>query len=109
MQARVLMFNWFACFWPNGYQRRSLGKSHQNVDYLKVACENVVFPQDSNLQPLDYRFAALPLELEKTSSHMLNFGYLNLATCLFYDFNNNIFIIKIIEQAIETNENLPNL
>ena len=26
----------------------------------------IVFPQESNLQPLDYRSTALPLELEKT-------------------------------------------
>ena len=30
---------------------------------------------------------ALPLELEKTSPRKLNFGYLNPAICLFYDFN----------------------
>ena len=47
-----------------------------------------VFPQESNLQPLDYRSTALPLELEKTPPHMLNFGYLNPATCLLYDCNN---------------------
>ena len=28
----------------------------------------IVFPQESNLQPLDYRSTALPLELEKTPS-----------------------------------------
>ena len=44
----------------------------------------IVFPQQSNLQPLDYRSTALPLELEKTPSRMLNFGYLNPATCLLY-------------------------
>ena len=48
----------------------------------------IVFPQESNLQPLDYRSTALPLELEKTPPRMLNFGYLNPATCLLYDFNN---------------------
>ena len=98
---------------------RASGLTATNAEALRRAirtstaknkqCEKVVFPQDSNLQPLDYRSTALLLKLEKTSSHMLNFGYLNLATCLFYDFNNNIFIIKIIEQAIETNENFPNL
>ena len=39
----------------------------------------IVFPQESNLQPLDYRSTALPLELEKTPPRMLNFGYLNPA------------------------------
>ena len=28
--------------------------------------QKIVFPQESNLQPLDYRSTALPLELEKT-------------------------------------------
>ena len=78
-------FNRFACFWPKGYQLGSLGKSHQNSDYLKQAMRKIVFPQESNLQPLDYRSTALPLELEKTPPHMLNFGYLNPATCLLYD------------------------
>ena len=88
MRARVLMFNRFACFWLKGYQRPSLGKSHRNGDYLKQPMrKKIVFPQESNLQPLDYRFTALPLELEKTSFQMHNFGYLNPATCL-YDFNN---------------------
>ena len=50
-----VLFNRFACFWPKGYQRGSLGKSHQNGDYLKKQSEKVVFPQHSNLQPLDYR------------------------------------------------------
>ena len=48
----------------------------------------IVFPQESNLQPLDYRSTALPLELEKTPPRMLNFGFLNPATCLLYDCNN---------------------
>ena len=80
-------FNRFACFWPKGYQLGSLGKSHQNDDYLKQAMRKIVFPQESNLQPLDYRSTALPLELEKTPPRMLNFGYLNPATCLLYDCN----------------------
>ena len=80
-------FNRFACFWPKGYQLGSLGKSHQNGDYLKQAMRKIVFPQESNLQPLDYRSTALPLELEKTPPRMLNFGYLNPATCLLYDCN----------------------
>ena len=48
----------------------------------------IVFPQESNLQPLDYRSTALPLELEKMPPRMLKFGYLNPATCLLYDCNN---------------------
>ena len=45
-----LSFNRFACFWPKGYQLGSLGKSHQNGDYLKQAMQKSVFPQESNLQ-----------------------------------------------------------
>ena len=56
----------------------------------------IVFPQESNLQPLDYRSTALPLELEKTPPRMLNFGYLNPATCLLYDCNNKS--IKIVKK-----------
>ena len=52
-------FNRLACFWPKGYQLGSLGKSHQNGDYLKQAMRKIVFPQESNLQPLDYRSTAL--------------------------------------------------
>ena len=68
----------FACFWPKGYQLGTLGKSHQNGDYSKQAMRKIVFPQESNLQPLDYRSTALPLELEKTPPRMLNFGYLKI-------------------------------
>ena len=46
----LLFFNRFACFWPKGYQLGSLGKSHQNGDYLKEAMRKIVFPQESNLQ-----------------------------------------------------------
>ena len=84
----IIYFNRFACFWPKGYQLGSLGKSHQNGYYLKQAMRKIVFPQESNLQRLDYRSTALPLELEKTPPRMLNFGYLNPATCLLYDCNN---------------------
>ena len=38
------MFNRFACFWPKGYQRGSLGKSHQNRDYLKQAMRKSYLP-----------------------------------------------------------------
>ena len=78
----VLMFNRFACFWSKSYQRGSLGKSHQNGEYLKQSIRKHCLPQKSNLQPLDYRSTVLPLELEKTSPSMLNFGYLNPATSL---------------------------
>ena len=86
---KLIRFNRFACFWPKGYQLGSLGKSHQNGDYLKQAMRKIVSPQESNLQPLDYRSTALPLELEKTPSRMLNFGYLNPATCLLCVFSSS--------------------
>ena len=42
--AIVLMFNRFACFWSEGYQRGSLGNSHQNGDYLKQAIRKSCLP-----------------------------------------------------------------
>ena len=53
-------------------------------------------PIGIDLQPLDCRPTALPLELEKTSSRMVNFGYLNSETCLLYHFNNKT--IKLDDQ-----------
>ena len=91
-------FNRFACFWPKGYQLGSLGRSHQNGDYLKQATRKIVFPQESNLQPLDYRSTALPLELEKTPPLMLNFGYLNPATCLLYDCLSEVKLLGLNSQ-----------
>ena len=57
--------------------------------------KKIVSPQESNWQPLNFRFTALPLELENTFPCMLIFGYLNQATCLQYDFNN-----KSIKQLV---------
>ena len=45
------------------------------------------------MQPSDYRSTALPLEQEKTSHRMLNFGYLSPVTCLFYDVNNHLIVM----------------
>ena len=56
---KITTFNRFACFWPEGYHRGSLGKSHQNGYYLKRAMRKSCLPQDSNLQPLDYQSIAL--------------------------------------------------
>ena len=42
--SKVILFNCFAGFWPNGYQRGSLGKSHQNGDYLKEAMRKSCLP-----------------------------------------------------------------
>ena len=61
-------FNRLCAIWLKGYQRGSLGRVNKQ-------CEKAVFPQESNLQSLDYRSTALPLELVKTSPLMLNFEY----------------------------------
>ena len=84
------IFNCLRATWPKGYMRGSLGESDQNGDYL---IRKVILQQDSNLQSLDFRSTALPIELERKCSRMLNFGYLNPATCTFYDVNNNLFVM----------------
>ena len=89
MLARVLMFIRFACFWPKAYHRVSLGKSHQNGDYLKQAMQKCSFP--TKFEPAAFGLpvhCSIPLELEKRSPLMLNFGCSISATFLFYDFNN---------------------
>ena len=83
-------FNHFTCFWPKDYQSGSLGKSHQNGNYEKTS-KKVILSKDSNLQPLDYQFIALPLELEKMSLPMLSFSYLNLVA--YYDVDNNLIVM----------------
>ena len=61
--------------------------------------KKIVFVQESNWQPLNYRSTALPLELKKMFPCMFIFGYLNQATCLQYDFNN-----KSIKQVVTNDE-----
>ena len=56
-------------------------------------CKKFILPQDSNLHSLDYRSTALPLELETMSPRMLNFGYLNVATCFYYDVDDNLIVM----------------
>ena len=41
------MFNRMRGFWPTGYQRASLEKSHQNGYYIKQAMQKVILQQDS--------------------------------------------------------------
>ena len=60
LQARVLIFDRFAYFWRKGYQRRSLGKSHHNGDYLKT----------SNAKKLSAALG-LPVHCSTTFSHCL--------------------------------------
>ena len=62
VQTQLSVFNRFACFWPKGYQLGSLGKSHQNGDYLKQAIRKVVFQQESNLQESSGIFRIFPQE-----------------------------------------------
>ena len=50
---------------------KALGRATRNKQ-----CE-VILPQDSNLQPLNYRPTILTLELESMPLRMRNFGYLN--------------------------------
>ena len=86
------LFNCLRAIWPKGYQRGSLGKSHQNGDYLEQR-EKVILIQDSNLQPLEYRSTAPTLELERMSPRMLNSSYLNPVTCFYYDVDNNLIMM----------------
>ena len=70
-------------------------------------CEKVVFPQNSNLQPLEYRSTALPLKLEKTSPRVLSFGYLNVASFKSHKFQSNQIkplIIYLLYYAKACNE-----
>ena len=49
--------------------------------FIMVNNKNLCLPVCLNLQHLDYRLTALTLELKRMSSRMLDFGYLNSATC----------------------------
>ena len=42
------------------------GRATKTATTKNKQCKIVVFPQESNLQPLDYRSTTLSLELEKT-------------------------------------------
>ena len=90
------MFNRFAYFWPKDYQRGSLGKSHQNGDYLKQAMRKNCLTTEFEPAAFGLPVHCSPLEPEKTSPRKLNFGYLNPATCLFYDFNNKSIMMFLI-------------
>ena len=61
LQVRVLMFNRFACFWRKGYQLRSLGKSHQNGDYIKQAMRKSCLPTE--IEPAAFK---LPIHCSTT-------------------------------------------
>ena len=49
------MFNRLRAFWPKGNQRGSLGKNHQNSDYLKQAMQKSYLPTGFEPAAIDYR------------------------------------------------------
>ena len=51
-----------------------------------------ILPEESNPQAFDYRSTALPLQLER-SPRILKFDYLNPATCIYYDIDNNLIVM----------------
>ena len=56
------LFNRLIAIWPKAHQRGSLGEESPERRLPKnKQCEKVVFPQESNLQPLDYRSTALSI------------------------------------------------
>ena len=66
--AGFLMFNRWGALWPQGLQRGSLGKIHQNGEYLKQAIQKSCPLTGFEPAVLDYRSTALPLELERTQT-----------------------------------------
>ena len=80
------MFNHLCTVWPTGYQRGSLGKSHQNGEYSKQTMWKSSLSTDFEQAAFAFLVhCSTPLELERTSPCMLNFSYLNPATCFYYD------------------------
>ena len=65
-------------------REEAYGQATRTATTVNKQCKKLVVQQDLNLQPSDYQSTALPLLLEKTSPPILNFGYLNQATCLYY-------------------------
>ena len=68
---KSILFNRFACFWPKGYQRGSLRKSHQNGDYLKQT-----MPKTSKTSTIDLLLKTSPF-VEEFFDHEGNFIYPN--------------------------------
>ena len=52
-------------------------------------CEKVILSENANLQPLNYWSTALPLELERMTPRMFNFGYSNPV----HDVDNNLIVM----------------
>ena len=78
------MVNYLRAIQPKGYQRGNLGKSHQ----IGKTCLSTRFEPAA----FGFRFTVLPLEREKTSYRLLNFGYLIPTACLCNDFSNNLIV-----------------
>ena len=90
-------FNRICAIWPKGLPAWKPRKEPPKWQLPKSKqCKKFIFPQKSNLQPLDYHSTALPLELEKMSPPMLIFDYLDPATCLFYDFNDKSIVMFLM-------------
>ena len=80
----LFIINRLHAIWIKNYQRGSLRKSHQNGDYLKnKQCEKVVFPQESNLQPLDYLSTALAHVVEQWTGNPKAAGSISAGRQLF--------------------------
>ena len=61
-------------------------------------CKKVILPQDSNLQPLDSRFTALPLELERMYCLLYSFF------CSFeYQQSSLRFLVRFIQYCLHSN------
>ena len=64
---RVLMLSRSRAFWPKGYQHGSLGKSHQNSDYLQQGMWKSYRPTGfepdlgQNARALDWKSKGLPV------------------------------------------------
>ena len=67
------MFNRFACGWPKGYQHGSLGKSHQNGDYLQQAMRKSCLPTGIVFLWEDNFFALLVLGGHRSGDFSLGF------------------------------------
>ena len=71
------------------------GRAARTVTNQKQAMQKTCLPTGIETAAFEL-FTALPLELEKTSPHMLNFVYLNPAICLFYDFKNKSIVMFLM-------------
>ena len=64
MASNVIIFNRIRAIWPKGYWHKSLGKSHQNSNYLKQAMLQSCPP--TGIKPAAFEFSC-----KTTLSHSL--------------------------------------